>query len=106
MERIYISSFFNLQFNLVCDDAWLAPLAGSIYMLGMLVGAITIGDLSDRYGRKFGLLVSILLLGTCGFLSSVSPNYYMFLFMRFFTGAGGVGLFQMAFIFGKLNTKN
>ena len=70
-------------------------------MVGMLLGAITIGDLADRYGRKIGLLVSVLLLGGGGVLSAVSPNYTMFLIMRLLTGAGGVGLFQVTFVLGE-----
>ncbi|ROT71597.1 putative organic cation transporter [Penaeus vannamei] len=69
-----------------------------MYMVGMLLGAITIGDLADRFGRKMGILVSVMLLGGGGVLSAVSPNYYMFLAMRLLTGAGGVGLFQVTFV--------
>lgn len=90
-----------IQFDLTCDRAWLAPMAGSMYMVGMLLGAITIGDLADRFGRKVGILVSVLLLGGGGVLSAVSPNYIMFLIMRLLTGAGGVGLFQVTFVLGK-----
>lgn len=94
--------FFSLpQFDLTCEKAWLGPLAGSMYMFGMLLGAITIGDLADRFGRKMGILVSVILLGGGGVLSACSPNYIMFLIMRLFTGAGGVGLFQVTFVLGK-----
>ena len=72
-----------------------------MYMVGMLLGAITIGDLADRLGRKVGILVSVLLLGGGGVLSAFSPNYTMFLIMRLLTGAGGVGLFQVTFVLGK-----
>lgn len=72
-----------------------------MYMVGMLLGAITIGDLADRFGRKMGILVSVMLLGGGGVLSAVSPNYYMFLAMRLLTGAGGVGLFQVTFVLGR-----
>ncbi|CAL4132128.1 unnamed protein product [Meganyctiphanes norvegica] len=86
------------EFDLTCTRSWLAPLAGSMLMAGMLVGAITIGDLADRFGRRFGLIVSVLLLGFGGVLSAVSTNYIMFLAMRFFAGAGGVGLFTVSFV--------
>ena len=69
-------------------------------MLGMLFGAITIGDISDRFGRKVGLVASIVILSVCGIFSSISPNIYIFLILRFLTGAGGVGLFQVVFIIG------
>ncbi|XP_069936748.1 organic cation transporter protein [Cherax quadricarinatus] len=67
-------------------------------MTGMLVGAVTIGDLADRFGRKIGILVSALLLGFGGVVSAVSPNYYIFLLMRFLTGAGSIGLFQSSVV--------
>ncbi|XP_069178058.1 organic cation transporter protein-like isoform X2 [Procambarus clarkii] len=101
-EWVYDTSLFTSttvsEFELTCDKAWLGPLAGSMYMVGMLVGAITIGDVADRFGRKIGILISVLLLGGGGILSAVSPNYIMFLLMRLFTGAGGVGLFQVTFV--------
>lgn len=73
-------------------------------MLGMLLGAITIGDFADRFGRKLGIMVSVLLIGVGGILSAVSPNYIMFLIMRLLTGAGGVGLFQVTFVLGEYCT--
>ncbi|XP_076063522.1 organic cation transporter protein-like isoform X2 [Oratosquilla oratoria] len=101
-EWVYDTSIFYSstvsEFDLTCTKAWLGPLAGSMYMVGMLIGAITIGDLADRFGRKVGIMVSVFLLGVSGCLSAISPNYIMFLVMRVFTGAGGVGLFQVSFV--------
>ncbi|KAK8728971.1 hypothetical protein OTU49_008907, partial [Cherax quadricarinatus] len=89
-QWVYDTSLFSAttvtQFDLTCDKAWLRPFAGSMYMTGMLVGAIVIGDLADRFGRKKAILTSVLLLGTGGVISAVSSNYYVFLLMSFFTG--------------------
>ena len=38
-----------LQWDLVCDDAWLVSMVSTIYMAGRLVGALTCGFVSDGY---------------------------------------------------------
>jgi len=42
------ASLFKLQFNLVCTSAWKRPLLTSIFMIGMLLGSVAGGYLSDR----------------------------------------------------------
>lgn len=37
------------QFDLVCSDQWKTPLTSTIYLLGMFVGSLISGPLSDRY---------------------------------------------------------
>jgi len=39
---------FILQWNLVCEDAALNTIISTIYMSGLLVGALLFGSLSDR----------------------------------------------------------
>ena len=36
-----------MQFNLTCDEEWKQTFANTLYMIGMLVGALTLGNLSD-----------------------------------------------------------
>uniref|UniRef100_A0A6A7G4B2 Organic cation transporter protein-like n=2 Tax=Hirondellea gigas TaxID=1518452 RepID=A0A6A7G4B2_9CRUS len=67
-------------------------------MLGMLVGAISLGDLADRIGRRNGLVVSCAILGVSGLASAVAPNFPVFLISRMVSGAGAVGLFQVTFV--------
>ncbi|XP_053651729.1 organic cation transporter protein [Cherax quadricarinatus] len=101
-QWVYDTSLFSAttvtQFDLTCEKAWLRLLGGSMYMTGMLVGAIVFGDLADRFGRKKGILTSVLVFVAGGVLSAVSPNYYMFLLMQLFTGAGGCGLVVVTYV--------
>ncbi|XP_069946237.1 organic cation transporter protein [Cherax quadricarinatus] len=101
-QWVYDTSLFSAttvtEFDLTCGKAWLRPLAGSIYMTGMLVGAIVIGDLADRFGRKKGILMSALIQAVGGVISALSPDYYIFLLMKFFIGAGSSGLILVIYV--------
>ena len=37
----------TLQMNLVCEKRWIRAVLQSIYMVGVLVGAIVLGPLAD-----------------------------------------------------------
>ena len=71
-------------------------------MVGMFFGASLLGDLADRIGRRKGFLIPALLLSLGGILSSLSVNYYMFITMRFITGMGGVAIFAISYVVGKV----
>ncbi|XP_018009367.1 organic cation transporter protein [Hyalella azteca] len=68
------------------------------YMLGMLLGAIILGDLSDRIGRRNTVAVASSIVGVCGIVSATAPNYPVFLMGRFFTGAGAMGMYQITYV--------
>ena len=40
--------FFFFQFDLVCSDDYLITISQSVYMLGILVGVVVSGILSDK----------------------------------------------------------
>uniref|UniRef100_A0A8C0BAH3 Solute carrier family 22 member 13 n=1 Tax=Buteo japonicus TaxID=224669 RepID=A0A8C0BAH3_9AVES len=52
-----------LQFDLVCDRKDLNDISQSIYMLGLFLGSMIFGPLSDRIGRRPVILISIFLQG-------------------------------------------
>ena len=66
------------------DKGWLTASP----MLGMIIGSYFWGCLADTKGRKYVLIVALLLDGVCGLMSSVAQNYFLFMFFRFFNGFG------------------
>ncbi|KAL5217775.1 hypothetical protein ABZP36_018459 [Zizania latifolia] len=63
-------------------------LLSSVVFAGMLIGACAWGFVSDKYGRRTGLLYSTLFTSGVGFLSAFSPNYLCLLALRFLVGVG------------------
>lgn len=79
-------------------------MAGSTYLLGMILGALVIGIISDKFGRKIGLMVAVIVYGSASLVCAIAPNYLVFLAFRVLAGAGGVALFQVAFVIGKFSS--
>jgi putative MFS transporter len=59
-----------------------------IGMLGMLVGSVTAGALSDHYGRRTMLTWIMIYLGIMFILSAAAGSFSILLVLRFFTGMG------------------
>jgi AAHS family 4-hydroxybenzoate transporter-like MFS transporter len=55
---------------------------------GLAVGALLVGPLSDRYGRKKLLMTAIALFGTFSILSAYSADVTSLSILRFLTGLG------------------
>jgi MFS family permease len=60
----------------------------SVVFLGMLLGVYALGTVSDLYGRRKGFLVSALVLGVAGAVSSVAPTFSILVLCRMIVGAG------------------
>lgn len=56
--------------------------------VGLAAGALMIGPLSDRYGRKTMLLLSIALFGAFSVLSALATDVLSLCVLRFLTGLG------------------
>ncbi|XP_010710633.1 solute carrier family 22 member 13-like isoform X2 [Meleagris gallopavo] len=80
------------EFDLVCDRKNLNDISQSIYMLGMFLGALIFGLLSDRFGRRPVLLISILLEGLFGLAIALVPHFYVYLAFRCVVGASVSGI--------------
>ncbi|KAJ1105715.1 hypothetical protein NDU88_003120 [Pleurodeles waltl] len=76
------------EWDLVCDLQQMGQMAQSIYMSGMLVGSVTYGVLSDRYGRRIVIILGYLQIALAGSCAAFSPNYIFYCIFRFLTGMG------------------
>nr|CAB3266155.1 solute carrier family 22 member 4-like [Phallusia mammillata] len=86
------------EFDLVCDDAWKRPTIQCIFMIGLMIGSLLGGTLSDRFGRRVVLLSSFLGGGLLLLILSFSHNYWCFVAVIFFLGAIHILTYSSIFI--------
>lgn len=91
---------FLLQFNLGCKD-WLRALPGTLNNVGNLLSLPITGYLSDRFGRRFSLVLNAFNLGLFGFIRAFSMNYPMYLALHVLQTTLGGGTYSTVYIFGK-----
>ena len=76
------------EYDLVCDDAWLASLANSALFMGWGLTGLPAGYLSDSYGRRI-LIISAVLLSSLSMLGSYFVNgIWELIILRAVLGAG------------------
>ncbi|XP_064487384.1 solute carrier family 22 member 7-like isoform X2 [Ornithodoros turicata] len=82
------------EWNLVCNDSWLAPTSTAVYMLGSAVGTAAMGFLSDSIGRKpVSCIGSVATLLLC--VAAINTKTIQaFILIRFLSGAAisGTGI--------------
>ncbi|KHN73775.1 Organic cation transporter-like protein [Toxocara canis] len=76
----------NAEFGYLCDDARYVKHSISIELAGAMIGALTFGQISDRFGRRMTLLFALSGLSLFGALSSFSGGLIEFVIIRFVTG--------------------
>ena len=81
-----------LQWNLVCDTAWIPSAINSIQIGFILLGNFLSGHIADTIGRKMPIFGSLIVLIVCNVISSFSVSWVMFMICRMVIGLG-TGLF-------------
>ncbi|VDM31908.1 unnamed protein product [Hydatigera taeniaeformis] len=70
------------QWELVCDKAWQLPFNESAYMVGMMVGFIFGGWLSDRAGRRKAMVISGCGEILAGVATALSSSHWIYVVGR------------------------
>lgn len=83
--------FLQVQFGL--DAYWEGFATGSL-ALGAILGCVIAGSVSDRYGRRKGLLLAAIIFGISSIAMAMAPDRNTFIFFRFIAGSG-VGMASM-----------
>ncbi|XP_074069664.1 putative solute carrier family 22 member 31 [Macrotis lagotis] len=86
------------QWNLVCGDQWKVPVEQMSYLLGWLLGFVTLGSACDRFGRRAILVVSLVLATVLGIGVTLAINYPMLLSLRLLYGAALAGAFLSLYV--------
>uniref|UniRef100_A0A8C0HIU1 Major facilitator superfamily (MFS) profile domain-containing protein n=1 Tax=Chelonoidis abingdonii TaxID=106734 RepID=A0A8C0HIU1_CHEAB len=101
-----IDSILEYGFNFTeqCQVGWVCPserkpmsvteacncilndISQSIYMLGLLLGAVISSSLSDRIGRRPVTLLSMLMMGAFGVGVAFASNFYVYMALRCLVG--------------------
>nr|KAF6275580.1 solute carrier family 22 member 6 [Myotis myotis] len=70
------------EWDLVCSHRALRQLAQSLYMVGVLLGAIVFGHLADRLGRRKVLILSHLQMAASGTCTAFAPSFPVYCAFR------------------------
>ena len=83
-----VSLFFIIfQWDLVCKRDYLPEMSNMVFNLGVMVGGMLFGFLSDKFGRKKSFISALLIQCVTGSVTALSPNLAVFTILRFIVGA-------------------
>ena len=74
------------QFDMACDELWILSLITFVYFTGWGIGAVLIGQISDRFGRKITLLPGLVATLLTGFINPFLPNVFLIVLSSFIQG--------------------
>lgn len=96
-RSVYISTTTS-EWDLVCDKAWLRATGDSLFMVGVMLGSMIFGGLSDKYGRRPIFFLSLVIQLVGGILVAVAPEFISYVIFRLIVGSTTSGVFLVAYV--------
>lgn len=87
-----------IEWDMVCDKAWLRATSDALFMLGVLLGSIIFGHMSDKIGRKPVFFASLVIQLIFGITAGIAPEYITYTISRIIVGATTSGVFLVAYV--------
>lgn len=80
-------AFYEIYFS-IADIPWLQGWVMSSALLGCLVGVVISGGLSDKYGRKFMMILAAIIFALSAFGTGAAQTIDQFILFRIISGVG------------------
>lgn len=87
-----------IEWDMVCNRAWLRATSDAMFMVGVLLGSIIFGQMSDKMGRKPVFFASLVLQVIFGITAGIAPEYITYTISRIIVGATTSGVFLVAYV--------
>lgn len=87
-----------IDWNMVCDKKWMRATSDALFMVGVLLGSIIFGAMSDKIGRKPVFFASLVLQVIFGIAAGIAPEYITYTIARVIVGATTSGVFLVAYV--------
>uniref|UniRef100_A0A8D8LZQ5 Organic cation transporter protein n=2 Tax=Cacopsylla melanoneura TaxID=428564 RepID=A0A8D8LZQ5_9HEMI len=98
-DHTYYTTSRTMDWNMVCDRRWMLAVAQMMYMFGVFTGAVTLGTLADKVGRKTIFYISAVMQLVLGILVAFVSEYYTFIVLEFMYGVfGSAGSYITGFV--------
>ena len=78
--------FLSFQWDLVCGNAYKASLSITLYFVGVMLGSLTFGLLSDKFGRRPVFLCTMTTPFFVGLPLLFTKNFTVFAALRLLLG--------------------
>ncbi|NP_001088049.1 solute carrier family 22 member 4 [Xenopus laevis] len=98
-KSLYLSTIVT-EWDIVCENDWKGPLTTSLFFVGVLLGSFVSGQLSDGFGRKKILFVTMAIQTGFSIVQVFSTSWEMFSILFLIVGMGQISNYVAAFILG------